>query len=74
MHSGGGKATVGGFRLIGEIDDTGDNDGGSAVIEEIDFLGELRVDRFDLGEQVGDRPGNAVAFRLARDYDGIVVE
>ena len=47
--------------LLGEVDGAGDDDRRGAVLEQVDALGG------DVVEQVVDRPGDAVALRLAGD-------
>ena len=73
VHSGRGEALERRVRLVRVVDRARDDHRRRAVLEQVDALGELpclAVAR----EQVVDRPGDAVALRLARDDDRVEPE
>jgi hypothetical protein len=45
----------------------GDDNRGGAVVKQVNLLGQGWVGGLNIAEQVGYRPGNAVAFGLARN-------
>jgi hypothetical protein len=69
-----GEAREGGVRVVRVVDTAGDDDGRRAVLEQIDLLLEPPFLDSGVGEEVVDRPGDAVALRLAGDHDRVVLE
>ena len=73
VHAGRGEALERCVRLVRVVDGSRDDHRRRAVLQQVDALCELP--RFAVArEQVVDRPGDAVALRLARDDDGVVAE
>ena len=67
MHAGVGELGVRRVGLGGEVDQARNDDGGHAVLEDVDLLGQGRVLGQDLAEEVVDGAGHAMAVRLATD-------
>ena len=60
------------FGLRGIVDDAGDDDGGGAILEDIDLFRQPRVVDADIVEQILDGPGDAVTLGLTGDDHRIV--
>ena len=74
MRAGLGEAGEVGVGLVGVVDRAGDDDRRGAVLEQVDLLLEPALLHVRVGEQVLDRPGDAVALGLAGDHDRVVLE
>src|ERR687887_1557785 len=68
VHAGSRVALEGGIRLVGVVDDSGNDDRRRAVLEQVGALGEP-ISRALVRQQVIDRPREAVALGLARHDD-----
>ena len=68
MHPGSGEAFESSVGLVRVVHRSGHDDGRRAVLEQVDLLRQALVTK-GRGEEVVDRPGDAVALRLAGDHD-----
>ena len=74
MHAGRGEPLERRVRLVRVVDDAGDDHRGGAVLEQVDTVGEPFHSLVVAFEEVVDRPGDAVALRLAGDDHRVELE
>ena len=72
MHAGVAEAVERRVRIVGVVQHTRDDHRRGAVLQEVHLAGQARVDGQDVGQQVVDGPGHAVALGLAGDDQHVV--